>query len=188
MVLAGTGVLLATDRRIERHLPRGNVGTYGNFSNVALGGTGAALALAWGYGIKTHNEQLREMGSLEVEALVNTCLIYTPMQYVAGRQRPGGGQRLWGFLASPQYKHLVFQPVIRCSLSAMATVIEHEYPKPWVAALAYGATAAVVGGRFLGARLLHWLAYVPFTMQSEIQRSLPSALAGCTSTLTRMIF
>jgi hypothetical protein len=29
------------------------------------------------------------MGSLEVEALVNTFLIYTPMHYVAGRQRPG---------------------------------------------------------------------------------------------------
>jgi hypothetical protein len=37
---------------------------------------------------------------------------------------------------------------------AMATVIAHEYPKPWVEALAYGATAAVGGGRFLGRD--HW--------------------------------
>src|SRR6185312_8599562 len=62
-----------------------------NFSNVVLGGTAAALALSWGYGIKTYNEHLKEMGSLEVEALVNTFLIYTPMQFAAGRQRPGEG-------------------------------------------------------------------------------------------------
>ena len=37
-MLAGTGALLATDRRIERHLPGGNVDIYGNMSNVALGG------------------------------------------------------------------------------------------------------------------------------------------------------
>ncbi|MBV9268727.1 MAG: hypothetical protein JO061_21340, partial [Acidobacteriaceae bacterium] len=78
IVLAGTGALIATDRRIERHLPGGNVDIYTNVSNVALGGTAAALALSWGHGIKTHNEHLKEMGSLEVEALVNTFLVYTP--------------------------------------------------------------------------------------------------------------
>ena len=36
----------------------------------------------------------------------------------------------------------------------MASVVAHEYPKPWVKALAYGAGAAVVGGRLLGRG--HW--------------------------------
>jgi hypothetical protein len=51
IVLAGTGALLATDRHIERHLPGGNVDLYTNVSNAALGGTAAALALSWGYGL-----------------------------------------------------------------------------------------------------------------------------------------
>jgi len=37
---------------------------------------------------------------------------------------------------------------------AMATVVAHEYPKTWVKVLAYGAAAAVTGGRFLGRN--HW--------------------------------
>jgi PAP2 superfamily protein len=153
IVLAGTGALLATDRHIERHLPGGNVDIYGNFSNVALGGTAAALALSWGYGIKTHNEHLKEMGSLEVEALINTFLIYTPMQFVAGRQRPGEGNGYGDFWrhhnvdTSFPAGHAMFT-------IAMATVVAHEYPKPWVEALAYGAAAAVMGGRLLGRD--HW--------------------------------
>jgi hypothetical protein len=153
IVLAGTGALLATDRRIERHLPGGNVDIYGNFSNVALGGTAGALALAWGYGIKTHNEHLKEMGSLEIEALVNTFLIYTPMQFVAGRQRPGEGNGYGDFWRHHNI-NTSFPAGHPMFTIAMATVVAHEYPKPWVEALAYGATAAVVGGRFLGRD--HW--------------------------------
>jgi PAP2 superfamily len=153
IVLAGTGALLATDRRIERHLPGGNVDIYGNFSNVALGGTAAALALSWGYGIKTHNEHLKEMGSLEVEALVNTFLVYTPMQFAAGRQRPGEGNG-YGDFGRHHNIDTSFPAGHPMFTIAMASVVAHEYPKPWVEALAYGAAAAVMGGRLLGRD--HW--------------------------------
>ncbi|MBV8808532.1 MAG: phosphatase PAP2 family protein [Acidobacteriaceae bacterium] len=153
IVLAGTGALLATDRRIESHLPGGNVDIYTNISNVALGGTAGALALFWGYGIKTHNEHLKEMGSLEVEALVNTFLIYTPMQFIAGRDRPGEGNGYGDF-----WKHhninTSFPAGHPMFTIVMASVVAHEYPKPWVEALAYGAAAAVMGGRLLGRD--HW--------------------------------
>ncbi len=153
IVLAGTGALLATDRHIERHLPGGNVDIYTNVSNTALGGTASALALFWGYGIKTHNQHLKEMGALELEALVNTFLIYTPMQLVAGRQRPGEGNGYSDFWhhnnvnTSFPAGHAMFT-------ITMASVAAHEYPKPWVEALAYGAAAAVMGGRLLGRD--HW--------------------------------
>ena len=153
IVLAGTGALLATDRRIERHLPGGNVDIYGNFSNVVLGGTAAALALSWGYGIKTHNEHLKEMGSLEVEALANTFLIYTPMQFAAGRQRPGEGNG-YGDFGRHHNIDTSFPAGHPMFTIAMASVVAHEYPKPWVEALAYGAAAAVMGGRLLGRD--HW--------------------------------
>lgn len=153
LVLVGTGALLATDRRIERHLPGGNVDVYGNFSNVALGGTAGALALFWGYGIKTHNEHLKEMGSLEVEALVNTFLIYTPMQFAAGRQRPGEGNG-YGDFGRHHNINTSFPAGHPMFTIAMASVVAHEYPKPWVEALAYDAAAAVMGGRLLGRD--HW--------------------------------
>lgn len=152
-VLAGTGALIATDRRIERHLPGGNVDVYGRFSDVALGGTAAALGLAWGYGMKTHNEHLKEMGTLEVEALVNTFLIYTPMQFAAGRQRPGEGNG-YGDFGRHHNLDTSFPGGHAMFTIAMATVVAHEYPKPWVEALAYGAAAAVMGGRLLGRD--HW--------------------------------
>ena len=125
LVLAATGTLLATDRRIERHLPGGNVDIYGNFSNVALGGTAAALALAWGYGIKTHNEHLKETGRLEVEALVNTFLIYTPMQFAAGRQRPGEGNG-YGDFGRHHNIDTSFPAGHAMFTIAMASVVAHE--------------------------------------------------------------
>ena len=36
----------------------------------------------------------------------------------------------------------------------LATVVAHEYPKPWVGVLAYGAALTVTGSRFLGRK--HW--------------------------------
>ena len=153
IVLAGTGALIATDRHIERHLPGGNVDIYTNISNVALGGTAAALALSWGYGMKAHNEHLKELGSLELEALVNTFLIYTPMQFAAGRQRPGEGNG-YGDFGRHHNIDTSFPAGHPMFTIAMASVVAHEYPKPWVEALSYGAAGAVMGGRLLGRD--HW--------------------------------
>jgi hypothetical protein len=153
LLLAGTGALIAPDRRIERRLPGGNLNIYSNASNIALGGTAGALAFMWGYGLKTQNEQLKEMGSLEIETLVNTFLIYTPMQFIAGRQRPGEGNGHGDF-----WRHHMINTAFPAGhpmfTMAMATVVAHEYPKPWVKVLAYGAVVAVIGGRFLAHD--HW--------------------------------
>ena len=153
IVLAGTGALIATDRHIERHLPGGNVDIYTNVSDIALGGTASAVALLWGYGMKTHNDHLKEMGSLEIEALVNTFLIYTPMQFIAGRQRPGEGNG-YGDFGRHHNVDTSFPAGHAMFTIAMASVVAHEYPKPWVEALAYGAAGAVMGGRLLGRD--HW--------------------------------
>lgn len=153
MLLAGTGALIATDRRIERHLPGGNVNIYSNASNVALGGIAGSLSFMWGYGIKTHNEHLKEMGSLELETLVNTFMVYAPMQFIAGRQRPGEGNGYGDFWRHHNI-NTSFPSGHPMFTMAMATVIAHEYPKTWVKLLAYGAATTVVAGRFLGHD--HW--------------------------------
>jgi PAP2 superfamily protein len=153
LLLAGTGALIATDRRIERHLPGGNVNMYSNASNIALGGTAGALAIMWGYGLKTHNEHLKETGSLEIETLVNAFLVYAPMQFIAGRQRPGEGNG-HGDFGRHHMINTSFPAGHPMFTMAMATLVAHEYPRPWVKILAYGATATVIAGRFLGRD--HW--------------------------------
>jgi membrane-associated phospholipid phosphatase len=88
-----------------------------------------------------------------VEALVNTFLIYTPMQFVAGRQRPGEGNG-YGDFARHHNIDTSFPAGHPMFTIAMASVVAHEYPTPWVEALAYGAAGVVMGGRLLGRD--HW--------------------------------
>ena len=153
VVLAGTGGLMATDRRIERHLPGGNLNIYSNASNITIGSLAGGLALMWGYGLKTHNEHLKEMGTLEVETLVNTFLIYAPMQFIAGRQRPGEGNG-YGDFWRHHAMNTSFPAGHAMFTMAMATVLAHEYPKPWVKFLAYGAATTIIAARFLAHD--HW--------------------------------
>ena len=153
LVLAGTGALLATDRRIETHLPGGNLAPYSNMSNIALGGISGTLSLMWAYGIKTHNEHLKETGSLELETLVNTFLVYVPMQFTAGRQRPGEGNGNGDFWRHHNI-NTSFPSGHPMFTMAMATVVAHEYPKTWVKLLAYGTAATVTAGRLLAHD--HW--------------------------------
>ena len=129
MVLAGTTAFLATDKRIERQLPGTHLQLYQNASNIALGGLAASLAGLWAYGLKTENPHLREIGTLELEAVSNTFLIYAPMQFIAGRQRPGEGDGNGDFLnhhaldtAFPS-GHAIF-------IWSMASVLRSRIPEP----------------------------------------------------------
>ena len=153
LVLGATGGLIAADKPIERQLPNLHYDTYSNLSNLTLGGLSGSLIAMWAYGIKTDNPHLKETGELELESLADTFLIYTPMQLLAGRQRPGVGNNNGDF-----WKHhsvnTSFPAGHPMFTMTMATVLAHEYPRPWVQMLAYGAAATVSAGRFLGHD--HW--------------------------------
>jgi hypothetical protein len=153
LVLLGTGALIATDRRIENQVPTSNHQAYQNASNIAIGGLSASLAGVWIHGIKTDNPHAKEMGELELEALSNAFLIYAPMQFIAGRQRPGEGNGNGDF-----WRHHSLNTSFPAGHAmftwTMATVVAHEYPKPWVKALAYGAVSAVSVSRMLARD--HW--------------------------------
>ncbi len=153
VVLGGTAGLLVADRRIENSLPGGHYQFYQDSSNIAIGGLAASLAGVWIYGIKNNHPHAKELGNLELETLVNTFLIYAPWQFVAARQRPGEGNGHGDFLRHSAINtsfpggHAMFT-------WAMATVAVHEYPKPWIKALAYTAALTVTAGRFLARD--HW--------------------------------
>jgi membrane-associated phospholipid phosphatase len=149
MVLLGTGGLLAVDRQISRQIPTEHVNISHDVALVALLGTSAAAGSIWLYGLKTGDRHANETGQLTLETLANTFLIYTPMQFIAGRERPdeaAGNGRFWrhgGFNTSFPAGHPMFQ-------WAMASVIAHEYPKTWVKILAYGTSFTLTAARLTG--------------------------------------
>jgi PAP2 superfamily len=153
LVLGGTAALLAYDRHIEKHIGHANYNYYQATSDVAIGGLGAAAAGVWIWGIKGNHPHAKETGVLELETLVNTFLIYTPMQLLAGRQRPDEGNGNGDF-----WKHhninTSFPGGHAMFTFAMATVISHEYSQKWVQALAYSAASIVTVSRFMARD--HW--------------------------------
>ena len=90
---------------------------------------------------------------LELETLVDTFLIYTPMQLVGARQRPDEGNGNGDF-----WKHhninTSFPGGHAMFTFAMSTVVSHEYPQKWVQVLAYSAASIVTVTRFMARD--HW--------------------------------
>jgi membrane-associated phospholipid phosphatase len=151
--LGGTAALLASDRHIEKHIGTAHYNFYQATSDVAIAGLGATLAGVWIWGIKGDHPHAKETGVLELETLVDTFLIYTPMQVLAARQRPGEGNGNGDF-----WKHhninTSFPGGHAMFTFAMATVVSHEYPQKWVQTLAYLAATTVTVTRFMARD--HW--------------------------------
>lgn len=153
LVLVGTGAFLAADRHIENNISNSHFTLYQATSDIAIAGLASSLAGIYLYGIKTEHRHARETGELELETLVNTFLIYTPMQLIAGRQRPGEGNGHGDFL-----KHHAIDTSFPGGHAmftwAMASVLADEYPKPWARTLSYGAAFTVTFARFMARD--HW--------------------------------
>ena len=153
LVLGGTAALLASDRHIENHIGTAHFTLYQTTSDVAIAGLGATLGGLWIWSIKGDHPHAKETGALELETLVNTFFIYTPMQLVAGRQRPGEGNGNGDFWEHHNINtsfpggHAMFT-------FAMATVVSHEYSQKWVQVLAYSAATVVTVTRFMARD--HW--------------------------------
>jgi len=151
--LGGAAALLASDRHIEKHIGTAHYNFYQATSDVAIAGLGATLAGVWVWGIKGDHPHAKETGVLELETLVDTFLIYTPMQLLAARQRPGEGNGNGDFWMHHNINtsfpggHAMFT-------FAMATVVSHEYPQKWVQVLAYLAASTVTVTRFMARD--HW--------------------------------
>ena len=153
VILVGTGAFLAADRHIENNIPHSHFTVYQAISDTALGGLAGSLAGIYLYGAKTEHRHARETGELELETLINTFLIYTPMQLIAGRQRPDEGNNHGDF-----FKHHALDTSFPGGHAmftwAMASVLADEYPKPWARALSYGAAFTVTFTRFMARD--HW--------------------------------
>lgn len=153
LVLVGTGAFLAADRHIENNIPHSHFTLYQTTSDIAIAGLAGSLGSIYIYGFKTEDRHARETGEIELETLVNTFLIYTPMQLILGRQRPDEGNGHGDF-----FKHHAVNTSFPGGHAmftwAMASVLADEYPKPWARVLSYGAAFAVTSTRFMARD--HW--------------------------------
>ena len=147
--LAVTAGLLAADRQVSRNISQDHVDISHSIALAALLGTSAAAGGTWAYGLKTGNRHADETGEIELESLANTFLIYTPMQFIAGRERPDEGTGNGRFLQHGNF-NTSFPAGHPMFTWAMATVLAHEYPKTWVRILAYGAASTVSVARLTG--------------------------------------
>jgi membrane-associated phospholipid phosphatase len=149
LFLAGTGVLIATDRQASRAVSGNHINVSQGISDAGLYGTSAAAGALLLSSLATHNEHAREAGILSAEAFANSVPIYGILQLTTGRERPdeaSGNGRFWqnnALNSSFPSGHAVFT-------WAMASVIAHEYPRPWVKWLVYGTATAVSVTRFSG--------------------------------------
>jgi membrane-associated phospholipid phosphatase len=147
MVLLGTGALIATDRQTVPDVSQHTIDVSSNISNATIYGTGTAAGSIWIAGLISNNPHQKETGLLTLEALTDAMPIYTVLQVIAGRERPGegtGNGRFW-------QKHSIdgsFPGGHAMFVWTMATVVAHEYPRWWVKALLYGAAATVSVTRF----------------------------------------
>jgi membrane-associated phospholipid phosphatase len=153
IVLVGTAAFLAADRHIENNVSHANFSTYQAISDFAIGGLAASLAGVYIYGFKTEHRHARETGEIELETLINTFLIYAPMQLIFARQRPDEGNNHGNF-----FKHHAVNTSFPGGHAmftwAMASVLADEYPKPWARVLSYGAAFTVTFTRFMARD--HW--------------------------------
>lgn len=153
IALGGSALFFVEDHRIENRLPGTHYQLWQDTSNIAIGGLAATLGGVWVYGLKGNHPHALETGQLELETLVNTFLIYTPMQFIAGRQRPGEGNGHGDF-----FKHRMINTSFPGGHAmftwAMATVVAHEYSQPWVRVLNYTAAFTVTLSRFMAQD--HW--------------------------------
>src|SRR5262249_13934295 len=153
LVLGTTAPLLAYDRHIEKHIGTSYQSAFQTTSDVAIGGLSGALVAVYVWGIKGNHPHAKETGALELETLVNTFLIYTPMQLIGAMQRPDEGNGNGDF-GKHHAINTSFPGGHAMFTFAMATVLSHEYPQKWVQVLAYSAASLVTVSRFMARD--HW--------------------------------
>ena len=149
LFLVATGSLIAADKHVTGAISHNNLTVSQDISDIGLYSTLATTGVLYLSGIARKDEHARETGFLGLEAFGNTLVVDAVTQLIAGRERPlegNGNGRFWvnnAFDSSfpSQHSGLTW---------SMASVLAHEYPKPWVQLLAYGTATTVSVTRVTG--------------------------------------
>lgn len=135
-----TGSLIATDRDLSRQLVKpGHTDTSKQISNLGLYSFIGAGAGFYGLGLISRDDHKRETGLLAGEAFINATLVGTALKGIVGRERP---------FESDHFGHIgkggsSFPSEHALGSWAIASVIAHEYPNPFIQIASYGLASAV---------------------------------------------
>jgi hypothetical protein len=137
-----TGAFIAADRHLSGQISSGNLNISRDISNVGFYGTLGAAGASFVTGLATHDPHAEEAGFLSGEAVGNAAVVFVLMKAISSRERPLEGDGKGYFF---QYNRISSSfPSGHAILTwSAASVLAHEYPKPWVKWLAYGTAAAV---------------------------------------------
>jgi membrane-associated phospholipid phosphatase len=139
------GVSLATDTEFSKHLSNSpsRLKNANDFSNYGIGSMAAAAGGLYLWGHFTHNDHLRETGFLAIEAALNATADSYALKYAFGRERPLQDHYQGNFWKGDDS----FPSEHAAAAWAIAGVIAHEYPSPYVSLVSYGMAAAIGAAR-----------------------------------------
>jgi membrane-associated phospholipid phosphatase len=137
--------LFATDTEVSRHISTSpstllrykHISDYGAYS---MAGGAAGLYML---GLATHNDHQRESGLLSGEAAIDALAAVEAIKYASGRERPyldnANGKFLKGRASFPS-EH-------SAGAWAIAGIMAHEYPSPFMKFISYGLASLVTATR-----------------------------------------
>jgi hypothetical protein len=136
-----TAALFVTDNDFSRHLSNTpdtllryrHISDYGAYS---MGGGAAGLYFL---GLMTHNEHQRETGFLSGESAIDALVAVEALKFATGRQRPYQGDGTGRFLNGGSS----FPSEHSAGAWAIAGIVAHEYPNPFVKFLSYGMATVI---------------------------------------------
>jgi hypothetical protein len=144
-----TTALFVTDSDFSRHLSNdpNTLTRYRHVSDYGAYSMAGAAAGVYFMGLMNHNEHQRESGYLSGEAAIDSLIAVEALKFATGRQRPNqdnGNGQFWKGGSSFPSEH-------SAGAWAIAGIMAHEYPSPFVKFLAYG-MASVVSVSRIGAK------------------------------------
>ena len=137
--------LFATDSDISRHLSNvpNTLTQSRHISDYTAYSMGAGAAGIYFLGLVSHNDHQRETGFLSGESAIDALIAVEALKYATGRQRPyqgtGTGQ-FWHSGTSFPSEHTA-------GAFAIAGIVSHEYPSPFIKFLSYGMATLVGASR-----------------------------------------
>ncbi|HKR32221.1 MAG TPA: phosphatase PAP2 family protein, partial [Terriglobales bacterium] len=139
-----TGSLIATDRDVSKQLIKpAHIDTSKQISNLGLYSFIGAGAGFYGLGLISGDDHKRETGLLSGEAFINATLVAEALKGIVGRQRPYEADH-FGHIGKGGSS---FPSEHAIGSWAVASVIAHEYPNPFIQIASYGLATAVSATR-----------------------------------------
>jgi len=139
-----TSSLIATDRDVSKQLFKpAHIDTSKQISNLGLYSFIGAGAGFYGLGLISGDDHKRETGLLSGEAFINAALVGEALRGIVGRQRPYEADH-FGHIGKGGSS---FPSEHAIGSWAVASVIAHEYPNPFIQIASYGLASAISATR-----------------------------------------